>query len=337
MSSETQKAIPILIRITASWFSIGFLLAACGRQPVADSRFTDAAISLRFPTDWSLANAAPDFAAPKRGVTIQKGNFLISVEGAPYLQASGVDGGRIYEYLNSSVVDVACLFEEGSHALLNSPETTPLPNGVAIVDYYLDTAQLGSAERHCVRAQIPESGVPYAGSSSTLMGEAGREQTRIRFYTSRSSSVYVRGDPALTSALQEMRRIASTFMPMFDPARRTHGASIVAELRRAGFRYSLYDSDEKVYPGYESGIYYTCPASDRGYSDYVTSFTESIKPEDLPKLLGVLKTNGWEKCRTAAVDVYIKNGEILNVVTMTRTGNTTVIVPWALRVLANEK
>ena len=155
-----QKGLPVIIRITASWFSIGFLLAACGRQSVADRRFTDVAISLRFPTDWSLANAASDSAAPERGV---------------------------------------------------------------------------------------------------------------------------------------------------------------------------------VYPGYESGTYYTCTASDRGYSDYVTSFTESIKPEDLPKLLGVLKTNGWEQCRTAAVDVYTKNDEILNVVTMTHTGNATVIVPWALRVLANEK
>jgi hypothetical protein len=147
-----------------------------------------------------------------------------------------------------------------------------------------------------------------------------------------------------------MRNTAATFKPIFDPARRTNGASIVAALRGAGFAYSLYPSDNASYSGFESGNYYTCAANSYGYSDYVTSFTESIKPGDQQKLMDMLTADGWTKCRSASalrqtfvrntrkesseaypVDVYSHGGEILNLTTATRSGNMTVVIPWVIR------
>src|SRR5262249_36311087 len=118
--------------------------------PINDSNFLDAAISLGFPKDWSVSESArlPNSDVQEEGVTIQKGSFVVSAKGETILQASGVDGGRIYEYLRSTVVDVACLWKEGVQ-LQNSSETK-LPNGITMRDFYLDPGRLSSTQRRCL-------------------------------------------------------------------------------------------------------------------------------------------------------------------------------------------
>jgi hypothetical protein len=192
--------------------------AACARQESPptpslntkpDKTFTNDTISLRYPDGWTAS-------VQERGVTLRKGDFAVSAEGATALQASGVEGGRLHEYLQSSVVDVACLWSEGGTQALNaSSDATKLQNGMTITDYYLDTAQFSPAFKQCLRAGVPLSASPalvYLGSSSGIMGDIGA-QTLMQFFTNVQAMVYRKGDAALVSALQEMRGIAASFKP----------------------------------------------------------------------------------------------------------------------------
>jgi hypothetical protein len=191
--------------------------AACARQESPptpslntkpDKTFTNATISLRYPDDWISA-------VQERGVTLRKGDFVVSAEGATALQASGVDGGRLHEYLRSSVVDVACLWSEGGTQALNASDATKLQNGMTITDYYINTGQLSPEFKQCLRASVqlpPSPALVYLGSSSGIMGDIGA-QTLTQLFTNDQATVYRKGDPSLVSALQEMRRIAASFKP----------------------------------------------------------------------------------------------------------------------------
>src|ERR1044072_4318306 len=77
--------------------------------------FTNAAFSIQFPSDWSIAmpQADPLGNLESEGLMLRKGPYVVAVSSAMILQASGVDGGRLPEYLSSGVLDVSCMWSEG--------------------------------------------------------------------------------------------------------------------------------------------------------------------------------------------------------------------------------